>query len=377
MSAMFNKLKTNQTWISIAILLLVFFGLGSLLIPHGTTEYPEFITKSPSPTGTKAFYTFLKNEQAHVRVWERPVEQLPDTTGQLMVLIEPDYMFEQEEQDKWVTWLERGNRILLISRLPDGYFSIKTEYAKPVKETQKIKTADGKTFQGTVESGVRIRLESGDETILTDSQGPIAVTRSIGQGELTVLLTPEWLQNENILKNDHLELLLPLLGEVKAIWFNEHIHGYESKLAIIEAYPQWFLLLFAQTALVILLWLWSKGMRFGPIETPREWSVRFGDERIKAQAVWYQKGEFYKDSLLHQMDYVKMAIQERWGIPTNTAEKDFIELTKRRLPKNKQSQWEQKWAELDAITSATKVNHKQFLAWSKLIDDLRKEVQGG
>ncbi|MHC0037600.1 DUF4350 domain-containing protein [Pseudoneobacillus sp. C159] len=374
---MIKKLKRNQTWVSIVLLLVVFFGLGSLLIPQGKTEYPEFVTKSPSPTGTKAFYTFLKDEQGSVQVWQRPVDLLPNNAGQLMILIEPDYMFNQEEQDKWIKWLERGNRIFLISRAPDGFFNIKTVIKGPSDSENSIQSASGQTYQASVETQFRLQLGLGDEAILQDKQGTIALKRVIGQGELTVLVTPEWLQNENILNNDHLKLVLPLLGGANAVWFNEYIHGSESKLTLIEAYPQWFLLLFAQLALVILLWLWSKGMRFGPVETPRESVVRFGDERIKAQAAWYQKGEFYKETLLHQIDYVKMIIQERWGISANTVETDYIELTKRRLPKNKQGQWEQNWAEIAAITNTAKVTHKQFLAWSKLIDEVRKQVQEG
>jgi hypothetical protein len=373
-----NSIQSSWTWISIVFLLILFFGLGSLLIPNKQTHYPDFISQSPSPSGVKAIYTFMKNQQKQVQVWERPVEQLPLSSNQFMVLIEPDQMLNQDEQKKWIEWMERGNDLWLVAQYPEGFFDTKTIKVDPINESQikQIQSSEG-SFEALVETSLRLVPKAGDETIFEDSSGPIAITRSYGKGELTVLLTPEWFQNEHILENGHLQLILPLLEHVdpEVIWFNDYIHGFESKVAIIEAYPEWFLLIFAQVALLVLLWIWSKGRRFGPVETPREWVVRFGDERIKAQAVWYQKGEFYHETLLHQFEYLRLIIQDRWGISTNTANQEFVDLTKRRLPKSKQSRWEQNWSEINAITSAEKVTHKQFFRGSKLIDDMRKEVQ--
>lgn len=364
---------------SIIILLILFFGLGSLLIPNQKTEYPEFFAESPSPTGIKAFYSFLKNQQSEVQVWERPVEQLPSkATKQLMLMIEPNTMFNKGEQEKWIEWMERGNDLWLITQYPEGYFDIKTELKESRKDSQikRVRTENG-SFQAMIESDLRLVPKAGDEKSIDDTLGPIALTRSYGKGKLTVLLTPEWFQNEHIIEYDHLQLVLPLLNDhrPKTVWFNEYIHGYQSQLAIIEAYPKWFLLIFAQVALLVLLWIWYRGKRFGPAETPREWVVRFGDERIKAQAVWYQKGEFYQETLSHQLEYLRLILQEKWGIPVNMEPKDFIELTKRRLPSNKQSRWEQNWSELIDLSRLKKISHKQFLTGSKLIDDMRKEVQ--
>jgi hypothetical protein len=373
--------KSNQpswTWISIVILLILFFGLGTSLIPNKQAEYPDFISQSPSPSGVKAFYTYLKGQQNQVQVWERPVEQLPMSSGQFMLLIEPDRMFNEEEQEKWIEWMEHGNDLWLVAQYPEGFFNVKTNRVEANNEDplKQIHTYVG-THKVLVETNLRLVPKAGEKTIYEDSAGPIAITQSYGKGKLTVLLTPEWFQNKNIVENDHLQLILPLLEQVQpeVVWFNDYVHGFKSKLAIIEAYPKWFILIFAQVALFVLLWIWSKGKRFGPIETPREWVIRLGDERIKAQAIWYQKGEFYQETLGHQLEYLRLIIQEKWGIAANTASQDFIELSKRRLPQSKQSKWERNWSEISTISSSEKVSHTQFLRCSKLIDDMRKEVQ--
>jgi hypothetical protein len=373
-----NSTQPSWTWISIVFLLILFFGLGTLLIPNKQSEYPDFISQSPSPSGIKAFYTFLKTQQTQVQVWERPVEQLPMSSQQFMLLMEPDRMFNEVEQEKWKQWIERGNSLWLVAQYPEGYFDVKTTRVESKNESliKQIQTIEG-NHTALIETGLRLVAEAGDEIVYKDSAGPIAITRSYGKGELTVLLTPEWFQNKNIIEHDHLPLILPLLEQVnpEVIWFNDYIHGFKSKFAIIEAYPEWFILIFAQVALLLLLWLWSKGKRFGPMETPREWVVRYGDERIKAQAVWYQKGGFYQETLVQQLEYLRLVIQEKWGIAANSDSQNFISLSKRRLPHSKQSNWEKTWSEINTILSSEKVTHKQFLRCSKLIDDMRKEVQ--
>jgi hypothetical protein len=370
-----NTTGLSWTWLGIILLLILFFALGTLLIPSEKTEYPDYIAMSPSPTGIKAFYTYVKSLDIPSEVWERPVEQLSfQPEGQLMLLIEPNTMFNQAEQEKWIEWMEKGNHIWLVSKFPEGFFNVKTNHIKSSDDDNTQKIGD---FKAVVDTTLRLHPNSNDEIIYEDAFGVVAMTRSFGQGELTVLLTPEWLLNGQILKQNHLELLTPLFNRTQPqlVWFNDYIHGYESQLAIIEAYPQWLLLIFAQVLLVVLLWLWAKGMRFGPILIPREWTVRYGDERIKAQAVWYQKGEFYDETLSHQVDYVRLILQEKWGIPTNLAIHEVIELSKRRLPSDKQARWIQNWKEVSELLGKNKMSHKQFLRGSKLIDDIRKEVQ--
>jgi hypothetical protein len=360
------------------LLFILFFAFGSLLIPNKPTEFPPYIANSPSPTGVKAFYTLLENQYEQVQVWKRPVEQLPSNIdSQLMIMIEPDTMLNRDEQGFYKEWMEQGNNILLITEHPEGYFDIETDLTDAA--SQKIKTvhSDKRAFEAEIATNARLILGSKDTGLLKDRFGPVGMTRTYGEGKLIVFLAPEWVQNETILKNDHLEILLQILEQSNTnyIWVNDYIHGFQSKFAILEAYPGWFLLLFAQVALLLLLWLWSKGMRFGPIETPREFVVRFGDERIIAQANWYKRGEFYQEALGQQIEYLKLIIQEKWAIPANISNQDFAEITARRLPLDKQSWWKENWTEIHHLSMEQKVSHKQFLMWSKTIDDMRKEVQ--
>src|SRR5699024_8055442 len=67
--------------------------------------------------------------------------------------------------------------------------------------------------------------------------------------------------------------------------------------------------------LLTLFWLWYQGKRFGPLRQPREATVRFSNEKTSALAAWYQRGRRYQDSIVIQADYLKLLLQEKWGIP--------------------------------------------------------------
>ncbi|MFK4996931.1 hypothetical protein ACI2OX_03395 [Bacillus sp. N9] len=64
----------------------------------------------------------------------------------------------------------------------------------------------------------------------------------MGEGKLIVAVTPEWLINENIIKEDHIPLIFTLMseGEATNILFDEYIHGAKGAVAGFTVYPMWF-----------------------------------------------------------------------------------------------------------------------------------------
>src|SRR5699024_11306926 len=74
------------------------------------------------------------------------------------------------------------------------------------------------------------------------------------------------------------------------------------------------LVLAMQLIVFMLLWLLYKGKRFGPVRIPREEMVRFSNEQTSALAAWFKKSKRYRDALELQADYLKLLLQEKWGI---------------------------------------------------------------
>jgi hypothetical protein len=379
------KIKTERNpnmriWIGLMLAVSIFLSIGAMLSGEQAKLYPDFVSNSPSPTGTKGFYTFLKGEFDHVDLWAEQFNTPTSAQDQLMMMVQPSQVFAKEETEQWVKWMEAGYTIWLMSYDPNTSFDVDATLPDG-----QIHYATGEvfdkhllsSFEATIPENIRLKPKSSDEVLLRDKAGVLALSRAYGKGKLVVSVTPEWLTNDAILEADHLPALLSILERInpKRIWFNEAIHGYEGGPALFNLYPHWLLLLFFQGTLLLLLWLWKKGKRFGPIDMPRAWTVRFGDEQIRTLAAWYERGKFYKESLHNQEQYLRYVIQERYGIPANIEGAKMLSLVKRRLPEKKQENWESMWRAHTEVTQSKNVNHKLYLKGSKQIDQMRKEVE--
>jgi hypothetical protein len=355
--------------------------LSSYYIVTGEPKnYPQYDSQSPSPTGVKAFYTYVENEMDLVKRWSHPPNLLPKTDGnQLLVMIEPAIMPNSEEMEAYVQFMEAGNTILLLKVNPKGMFYQRIIFAEDeAKSTQNIIDQNEHIYNGKIESPVILETDEQDEILLqSENEGTIALKRAYGEGQLIVANSPKWITNESILKDDHLPLILGLLNEVNSqtILFDEYLHGKQDASSILKVYPRWFILFLFQGIILSCLFLWYQGKRFGPLLVPREETVRYSDERIKALAAWYMRGYHYKDSLHIQADYVKLLLQERWGIPYSKEWEDIDIYLEKRLSNIPKLEIKTFVVELTKVLMQGKVTKHDYLVWSKKLDQLRKEVE--
>ncbi|WP_026567407.1 DUF4350 domain-containing protein [Bacillus sp. UNC41MFS5] len=371
-----KSLSNMRNWIGLSILLSLFLVFSYLSSTPKPQYYPDYESESPAPNGVKAFYTYTKKENKG-KLWRHSPDLLSSGLDQqLLIMVEPSISFEKEEIKAYINYMKAGNTILLLQTNPQGMFDIKTT-ATNSSESLRVNTQDGTSFRAQVNTNLRLQSRKGDRVLLSDQDGPIAVKRSIGKGQLIVGITPEWMTNGNLLKKDHLPLLLYLFNQEKSdsLLFDEYIHGEENASSVWNVYPMWFLVLVIQMILLLILWLWAKGKRFGPIFVPREESVRFSDEGLKALAAWYLRGKRYHDSISIQADFVKMLLQERWQIPYH---REWQELM---------SNIEKKWTRLPAseihsfilglvhILEKKTITKQEYLLWSKKLEQLRREME--
>jgi hypothetical protein len=136
-----------------------------------------------------------------------------------------------------------------------------------------------------------------------------------------------------------------------------------------------FLVLIFQGILLLLLWLWYKGKRFGPLLSEREEWVRFSDEGIQAIAAWYVKGRRYQDSLHIQADYVKLLLQERWHVPYSKEWQDLTPYVERKWLKMPVRELKSFLTGLADILNQEKINKQEYLLWSRKLEELRNEVE--
>ena len=237
----------------------------------------------------------------------------------------------------------------------------------------------GATYIAEVLSTVRLQTNVQDEVLLSDDAGTIALKRPFGDGQLIVANSPGWLTNGEILTDDHLALVLALIKDENGqiFLFDEYIHGEKNAATVLTIYPRWFLLLMVQAGLITLLWLWYRGKRFGPIFIPREETVRFSDEGIRALAAWYIRGHRYHDSLVIQAEYVRTLLQERWRIPYQPEWQDLTIHFERKWPQISKAELASLLNGLTVVLGKEKLSKQEYLLWSKKLEEIRKEVEAG
>ncbi|MEH7335744.1 DUF4350 domain-containing protein [Neobacillus drentensis] len=373
-----NKYSSRKTWLWLISVLMLFILISFFTFSPKPQSFPRYVTDSPSPTGVKAIYTYL-NKETDVAIWGKPPEMLPQTAkNKLLIMIEPSIQLTTEEMQKYVAFMRDGNTILLLKDNPNGMFGVKTVSNKDAAPNT-IFNSENRVVKSLVESSHRLKTSNQDKILLHDHLGPIALKRTLGKGQLIVAVTPEWMTNQNILKLDNLSQILLLIkeGNSNAILLDEYIHGQWNDKGFLSAFPKWLLLIFLQGALIIILWLWLKGKRFGPIFMPREETVRFSDEGIRAMTAWYLKGRRYHDSIYIQADYVKLLLQERWGIPYSRKWQDlpnYLERKRQQIPTS------EIWPFINGLAQVLekeRISKQEYLLWSKKLDQLRKEVEAG
>jgi hypothetical protein len=103
--------------------------------------------------------------------------------------------------------------------------------------------------------------------IFTIGGRPALLRWPLGRGDVMLLSVPEAIENAALGRADHLRLLEALAGAGRPVYFDEHVHGHESRAGLLELLTSWGL----GPALVLLCMigialLWRERARLGPPE---------------------------------------------------------------------------------------------------------------
>lgn len=375
-----NNQLGKQLWIWVGVIVLL-FAVISMFSSDRPKDYPPYVSHSPSPTGTKALYTYLAEDGFTVERWAHEPSLLDnEEKEQLLLMIEPAFTPSDEEFHMYEQFMERGNTIMLFSDHLTEEFDIQTSFSADFFDDHQPLTYGNEDYEINFDRFEQLITEDGDDVLLYDDSGAYGLVRSYGEGKLVVVNIASFLMNDNISDEDHAELVVSMIQDFSnkhnPILFNEYIHDSQKMSSFIGSYPFWFLVFIFQGGLLAVVWLFYKGKRFGPIDLPREDVVRFSDESVVALASWYMRGKRYQDSLRIQADYVKQLLYERWGIPYQLNWQERISLLVRR--------WEEPTVnikkaipQLEAVLMKKSISKSEYVQWSKLLDELRREVEEG
>lgn len=375
-------MRKTKVWIPLIGLIGFLLFLTYFIESYNPKAYPHYVSDSPSPTGVKAIYTYLKDENSVKRWSHSPNLLTKQDENQILIMVEPYFTPEQEEVDGYLNFIKAGNKMILFKENPRGMFDIKTLPADIdpfLDEAITIRDKNGIEFDAFFQATTRIIPSEKEKVLFEDEAGVIATSQKIGDGELITTITPEWMLNGNLSDYDHIPLVLSLIEDREAsiYYFDEYVHGPKNASNLTTLYPKWFLVLLLQGGLIVLLWLWYRGKRFGQVIVPREDNVRFSDEGIRALSAWFIRGRYYHESLNIQADYVKQLIQEKWGIPSHRDWTDLSTKLSLRWSGKKENEVKQYLQNLTKILENKKLTKQDYLIWSKNLDELRNEVEKG
>ncbi|MDR4999311.1 DUF4350 domain-containing protein [Brevibacillus parabrevis] len=370
-----NSLRTYRIGIIVAIVLLIV--VGWFVVKPAATHLPPYLASSAQPDGIKAVLLLLEEKGGRVKEWRQPTHMLPTASGQALLVVEPQSLTDKE-QESLLEWVESGNDLLLFSEHPidweDLPFEPKfSEGASKERNIQGQGLPEGQS--GKARTLVRWQEADGLEPLFYDEQGILAGKVELGAGSVSYFLVPDWLTNRKINELSHFEAVWPHLQENwSVIWIDEYHHGLQETPGLLAIYPGWLVATIIQLSLVLLLFVWWKGKRFGPVYTLREWTVRRGDETLLAVASWYERRSLARDALAHREAYLRQLLHDRWGIHQKADRAQILHSAKQRWSEPRVQKLADVLERLERVRSQEKYSAKQLLADSLLLDEMITEL---
>ena len=363
--------------------ILLFLGLFTLLIvasyyltEPALEEYPAYRVDSPAPDGTKAFYQSLNELNLPVERFTNHPRQLRTESKTGLFLFNPPMFMEADLVNQYLGFVEAGGTLFFITDQPVELFNLNI---KPVdiSEDEGMVAISDEAYRGSLNSWMRLVPEPNDETLISDDYGVIALSKPYGSGQIVQIVEPSWFSNESILENDHLAIIAEGfdLQKFDQLYFETYHYITETSLSVLDVTPDPIILLSLIVLTVAVLYLWQKGKRYGPARGLREQDVRFGDERIRALANWQIKGRNYHEALTTQVDYLKLSIFERTGLPITASKVDYQNVLERLLINHKQKSIRAFTDQLEAVLDSDQVNKQEFLEWTKRIEQIQRGVE--
>ncbi|MFS0552936.1 DUF4350 domain-containing protein [Brevibacillus sp. 179-C9.3 HS] len=372
-----DSLRTYRVGIILATLLLVV--VGWFIVKPTAESLPPYLASSAQPTGIKAVLVLLEEKGKQVKEWRQPMRVLPAATGQAMLVVEPKRLVPEEQIDI-LDWVSEGNHLILFQSNPSEWEDLPfdTDYIED-KENQERNLqgplVQGR-FMGRAETSLRLIEEADMEPLLYDDQGILAGRTEVGDGTVTFFLVPDWLTNQRIDQLSHFEAIWPYLqGEWSVLWVDEYHHGLLEKPGLLAIYPGWLVAACIQLGIVLLLYVWWKGKRFGPVYTLREWTVRRGDETLLAVSSWYERRGLAQDALRHREAYMRQLLHDRWGVHQRADRVEIVRYAKTKWTNQEVEKIAHLLERLEQAKIEGRYSSKSLLADSLLLDEIMKRLE--
>lgn len=364
----------------------------------------SFSAENSNPDGTKALYRFYQVRGYQVKLWKQNYRKLPNTSGDLLLIIGPQTKGPNAQEMKTLyDWVRKGNKVVLWSpmesewtkRLQFESMSCLKKYKRQVYSNEKSKWFQ-RTKMVNWPTGQCVLPANDHQVVLVDEENySLMIKKKLGKGEIYYTPETEVLINQQIDQEDHMQLSLAIADIASGtIWFDESVHPwppphnqtgdneFSSKKETSVDQPSIFAylnldawLVLIQILLCVLLYLYMKGKRFAAPR--REWKKekRNSLEYVEAMANWYQRSNMRKEVYEHFRLRLEKELMETLQIPKHQFTQVGFEKMSQFLGEDYLKRYK-KWATPAAIKMGSKKpSLSLFLQATLEVLRLRKELQ--
>jgi len=391
-----NHPSRNQ-WRSSRQVLVWLFGLGVLLVLGLILMAVAPAAKAGSsydrsPWGSYQFFQYLQHlqeqvpSQTAIQRWQRDYKRL-DGTGQVLLQISSQRRWQQPQSlpPEMEKWIQAGNTLI---RLNWGG-AIKSPQA-----SQRLQTSQGPVV---IETRRRMDLtlelsrpgEGQAMAVLADAEGAVIWSTRSKMGTRVYGVYPWFVANANANANNQNFAYFAALAQNygNKIWFDEWLHGYRIREAVdaldSRAYGSlWdylrrtpWLLVLLQAVVLVLVLLWGKNHRLGPLLRSRSNQQANSEQYILALSGVLQQAQHHDFVQAQLSQRLRQELAEKLGLRGAWSGHE-TELKDLQLAQAWSSQTGESPTELLLVLGSTppQLSESELLAWMSRVEALQRTL---
>jgi len=299
-------------------------------------------TYSSGSAGAKAAYLLLRESGYNVVRWERPLDELPDPAGKILVLTDPQEAPTNQERSHLRSFISEGGHVVATGMFAETFLprsSIGPDFLRGMTwETLQPLAPSGITRAApeiTMAPEAYWDSTSVALPLYGDHDHTRVVKYNIGKGEVIWWASATPLTNAGLKASNNLEFLLACLGDGtnenrKEILWDEYIHGYRQTIAA-STFHSPVMWIFLQLGLLALAVLVTFSRRSGPIFAPVAPSRLSPLEFVQTLGGLY--GQANASSVAVEVSYQRFRywLTRRLGLANNASAEDLQTAVRERL----------------------------------------------
>lgn len=233
-------------------------------------------TYSSASDGAEGAYLLLQQSGFHSERWLRPLSELPDPAGKILILADPQEAPTQADRAQLEQFVSNGGRVIATG-MYSGIFLPRSSSVPDFMAAMSWTRARALSFSAITRAAPEITLapqafwggDYGATPLYGSGESVRVVKYEFGKGEIIWAASATPLTNAGLKEPGNLEFFLACLGDAapsEVLW-DEYIHGYRQTLGASVAHSG-LIWIFLQLGLLSLAALATFSRRSGPIFIP-------------------------------------------------------------------------------------------------------------